>query len=206
MAAGLVRMLFRAASGDMVWRKQTFLADRLGQTIASDLVTIVDDPLRRATRLPPFDAEGVRSRKNVIVERGVLRQFLTSTYSARRLGGRSTGKPPRGQLRAGGRPSNLYLEPGRTTRGADRLGRRRPLRDEHDGLRGQHGEGRLLARAAGLWIENGKLAPPVAEITVAGNMNDILKGIVMVGNDIHHTWGSVRAPSLKIATLTVSGA
>jgi len=209
MAAGLVRMLFRAASGDMVWRKQTFLADRLGQTIASDLVTIVDDPLRPGDLgSRPFDAEGVRSRKNVIVERGVLRQFLTSTYSARRLGGRSTGNASRGvssEPEVG--PSNLYLEPG--PHDPEEL-----IASVADGLyvTSMMGFGVNMVKgdfsrgAAGLWIENGKLAHPVAEITVAGNMNDILKGIVMVGNDIHHTWGSVRAPSLKIATLTVSGA
>jgi PmbA protein len=209
MAAGLVRMVFMAASGDMVWRKQTFLADRLGQAIASDLVTIVDDPLRPGELgSRPFDAEGVRSRQNVIIERGVLRQFLTSTYSARRLGGRSTGNASRGvTAEPGVGPSNLYLEPGPhdpeelIASVADGLYVTNMMGFGVNMVKGDFSRG-----AAGIWIENGKLTRPVAEITIAGNMNDILKGIVMVGNDIHHDWGSVRAPSLKIATVTVSGA
>lgn len=209
MAAGLLRILFQAASGDMVWRKQTFLADRLGQSIASELVTVVDDPLRPGELgSRPFDAEGVRSRRNVVIERGVLRQFLTSTYSARRLGARTTGNASRGvSSEPGVGPSNLYLEP--SPHDPEEL-----IASVADGLyvtsmmgfgvnfvKGDYSRG-----AAGLWIENGTLTHPVAEITVAGNMMDMLRNVVMVGNDIHHTWGNVRAPSLKIATMTVSGA
>jgi PmbA protein len=209
MAASFVRILFQATSGDMVWRKHTFLADRLGQPIASELVTIVDDPLRPGELgSRPFDAEGVRSRRNVVVERGVLRQFLTSTYSARRLGGRSTGNASRStDSEPGVGPSNLYLEPG--PHDPEEL-----IASIADGLyvTSMMGFGINMVKgdfsrgAAGLWIENGKLTRPVAEITVAGNMSDMLADIVMVGNDIHHTWGSVRAPSVKMAKLTVSGA
>jgi len=150
----------------------------------------------------------VRSRRNVVVERGVLRQFLTSTYSARRLGGRSTGNAARStDSEPGVGPSNLYLEPGPHDPEAI-------IASVTDGLyvTNMMGFGINMVKgdfsrgAAGLWIENGRLARPVAEITVAGNMGDMLRDVVMVGNDIHHTWGSVRAPSLKIATMTVSGA
>jgi PmbA protein len=104
-------------------------------------------------------------------------------------------------------PSNLYLEPG--PHDPEEL-----IASIADGLyvTSMMGFGINMVKgdfsrgAAGLWIENGKLTRPVAEITVAGNMSDMLADIVMVGNDIHHTWGSVRAPSVKMAKLTVSGA
>ncbi len=207
-AGGLLRMLFRATSGDMAWRKQTFLADRLGQPIASELVTVVDDPLRPGELgSRPFDAEGVRSRRNVVVERGILTRFLTSTYSARRLGLRSTGNAARNtNSEPGVGPSNFFLEPGKHD--PEEI-----IASVADGLyvTSMMGFGVNLTTgdfsrgAAGVWIENGKLTRPVAEITVASNMRDMLRGIVMVGSDIHHDWGSVRSPTLKIAAMTVSG-
>ncbi len=209
MAAGLVRTCFMAMSGDMVWRRQTFLADRIGDTIGSELVTLIDDPLRPGELgSRPFDGEGVRSRRNIVVERGVLRRFLTSTYSARRLGLPTTGNAARGtssEPRVG--PSNLFLEPG--SHDPEEI-----IASVPDGLyvTSMMGFGINLVKgdysrgAAGLWIENGKLARPVAEITVAGNIEDMLRGVTMVGNDIHHGWGAVRSPTIKIARMIVSGA
>jgi PmbA protein len=209
MAASFIRTLFRAMSGSMVWRKQTFLADRLGEAIGSKLVTLVDDPLRPGDLgSRPFDGEGVRSRQNLVVEEGVLKQFLTSTYSARRLGLRSTGNATRSyrsEPRVG--PSNFYMLPGTST--PEEI-----IASVPDGLYVtrlmgfgvNYANGDFSRGAAGLWIESGKLTHAVAEITIAGNMNDMLRDVVMVGDDIHHNWSGIRCPTIKIDRMTVSGA
>ena len=155
----------------------------------------------------PFDGEGLPTRRNVLVEKGVLHSWLLDSYSARKLGLRSTGSALRG---AGGAPapgpSNLWLEPGRmspedliasTPRGL--------LVTELIGMGFNPLTGDYSRGAAGIWIEGGELAHPVEEITIAGAFPEMLAGIDAVANDL--VWlGPVAAPSLRIARMTIAGA
>jgi PmbA protein len=206
-AADLLGHLFSAVSGYAVFRGATFLKDRLGETVASPLVTMVDDG-RRAGGLGsrPFDGEGLPTRRNVPVERGVLRHYLCDSYSARKIGATPTGCARRG---VGGGPSvgasNLYLEAGPTPpdeivgsvdRGlyvTDLIGFGVNL------VTGDFSQG-----AAGHWIEKGRFAHPVHEVTIAGNLKEMLKDVDAVGSDLVFR-GSVAAPTLRVRRMTVSG-
>jgi PmbA protein len=206
-AAELLGHLFSAMNGYSVFRNATFLKDRLGERVASPLVTIVDDGRkRRGLGSRPFDGEGLATRRNVPLEQGVLRLFLCDTYAARKIGSRPTGNARRSV--AGG-PSvgagNLYLEPGATP--PDEI-----IAGVPNGLyvtdligfgvnlvTGDYSQG-----AAGQWIENGRLAFPVHELTIAGNLKSMLNDINAVGNDLVFK-SAIAAPTLRIARMTVSG-
>ena len=207
-APGLIRQLAGCVTGSAVYRGTTFLAGRLGESIASDLVSVVDDgSLPGGLGSRPFDGEGLPTRRNVLLERGVLKNWLLDSYSARKLGMTSTGSAHRG---AGGTPSagpsNLWLEPGMlspedliasTPRGL--------LVTELIGMGFNPLTGDYSRGAAGFWIENGELVHPVEEITIAGSFPEMLAGIDAVANDL--LWlGAVAAPSLRIARMTVAGA
>ena len=154
VARSLIGSVFEAASGDAIWRGASFLAGKLGEQIAAPSLTIIDD---NTMLLPtgmggfgtsPFDGEGLPSRRTVVVENGVLRNYLLNTYTARKLGMKSTHNASRGLAGAPGIGcGNLYLEPGTLT--PEQIigrGSRRALRHQPDGLRRQHGHRRLLAR------------------------------------------------------------
>jgi len=206
-ARGVLGSLVGCLSGGAVYRKTSFLAGKLGERIGSDAVTVIDDG-RRPSGLGsrPFDAEGQATRRTVAVEKGRLASFLLDVYSARKLGARSTGNASRGASSAPGvSPSNLWLEPGRGT--LDEL-----LRDTGRGLlvTGMFGHGfnpvtgDFSRGARGFWIEGGERAYPVEEITVAGNLADLLRDVDRVANDL--LWlGSIAAPSFRVARLTVAG-
>jgi PmbA protein len=207
VAASLLRMLAGAASGSAIYRKVSFLAGRLGETIASPAVTVVDDgSLPRALGSRPFDAEGLPTRRTVLVERGVLQSYLLDSYSARKLGLASTGNAGR---EVGDAPvvtaTNFFLQPGPHSPEAI-------LRSVDHGLlvaeligfgvnlvTGDYSRG-----AAGFWIEGGEVAYPVEEITIAGNLNEMLRQIEMVGHDLVLR-GRFAAPTLKIGRMTVAG-
>ncbi|ACO34404.1 MULTISPECIES: metallopeptidase TldD-related protein [Acidobacterium] len=207
LAGGLVGAIFDAVSGDAVWRGASFLAGKLGETIAVPGLTVVDDgtiPGGFGTR--PFDGEGLPTRRNVLVENGVLKSYVLHSYTARKLKMQSTGNAGRGLA---GNPytasHNLFMEAGTTT--------------PEEILR-QVGTGfyvtRLMGRgvnmvtgdysrgAAGLWIENGELAFPVQEVTVAGNLKDMLQNISAMGNDLVFR-SSTSAPTLRVDGMTISG-
>jgi PmbA protein len=206
-APSLLGHIAACVNGYSVYRQTSFLAERRGDEIASELVTVLDDG-----RLPgglgskPFDGEGQPTRRNVVVERGCLATFLLDSYSARKLGSQSTGNAARG---AGSlptaAPTNLWLEPGDaeldeiiadTGRGL--------LVTELIGMGFNPVTGDYSRGAAGLWIENGEIAFPVEEITIAGNLADMLKRIDAVGSDL--TWlGRIASPSLRIANMTIAG-
>jgi PmbA protein len=206
-AAELLGHVFRALSGYAVFRGATFLKDRLGETVASPLVTVVDDGRRpRGLGSRPFDGEGLPTRRNVPIEAGVLRYFLCDSYSARKIGARSTGSARRGV--AGGPTvgaGNLYLEPGAATpeqilgeveRGlyvTDLIGFGVDL------VSGDFSQG-----AVGHWIEKGRLVHPVSEVTIAGNLRQMLPDVDAVGNDLEFR-GSSASPTLRIRKMTVSG-
>lgn len=213
VARSIIGSIFEAASGDAIWRSASFLAGKLGESIAAGGVTIVDD---NTMLLPsgvggfgtsPFDGEGLPSRRTVVVEDGALQSYLLNTYTARKLGMSSTHNASRGLA---GTPGigcgNLYLLPGTQT--PEEL-----IGEVKAGLyvtslmgfgtnivTGDYSRG-----ATGLWIENGQLTHAVEEITVAGNLKEMLRNIGAIGNDLEFR-GSVAAPTLRIDGMTIAGA
>jgi PmbA protein len=207
-APSLIRQLAGCLTGSAVYRGTTYLAERMGQSIASDLVSVIDDGrLRGGLASRPFDGEGLPTRRNALVEKGVLRSWLLDSYAARKLGLASTGSALRG---AGGSPapgpSNLWLEPGRLTPEEVIASTPRGLLvTELIGMGFNPITGDYSRGAVGFWIERGEIAHPVEEVTIAGNLADMLAGIDAVGNDL--IWlGPVAAPTLRIARMTVAGA
>jgi PmbA protein len=207
VAASLLRHLAGAIAGSALYRRASYLLDKLGETIAAPAITIVDDPLRRgglASR--PFDGEGVASARRTIVERGVLRSYLLDSYSARRLGLRTTGHASRAAGDAPGvAPTNFHLEPGPHAPEAIVASVARGLYvTELIGFGVNTVTGDYSRGAAGVWIENGELTHPVEEITIAGNLHDMFRAITMVGNDLRFRTATA-APTIKIDRMTVAG-
>lgn len=203
----LVGHIFTAASGDAVYRKASFLAGRLGERVASPAVTVVDDgTLPGMFGTSPFDDEGVPSRRTVVVDRGILASYLLNTYTARKLGLKTTGNASRGIT---GNPGvghgNLFMEKG-STGVADllKLAGSGLYVTELMGFGYNPVTGDYSRSASGLWIENGELAYPVSEVTIAGNMKDILMGIEAVADDLEFR-GSVATPTLLVREMTISG-
>jgi PmbA protein len=206
-AAELMGQVFRALSGYSVFRSATFLKDRLGEQVASPLLTLVDEGRRpRGLGSRPFDGEGLPTRRNVPLERGVLRHYLCDSYSARKIGARATGSARRG---VGGGPTvgagNLFFEAGATPpeqvlgeveRGlfvTDLIGFGVDL------VSGDYSQG-----VVGHWIERGRLVHPVHEVTIAGNLKQMLLDVDAVGNDLVFR-GSSASPTLRVRKMTVSG-
>jgi len=207
MAASLMRSVCGAVSGSAIYRGASFLAGQLGQQVAATGLTVVDDG-----RMPgglgsrPFDGEGLPARRTGVIENGKLASYLLDTYTGRKLGLASTGNASRslGQRPTVG-PMNFYAPPGphspeEIIRSVDRgLYVTEMIGFGVNLVTGDYSRG-----AVGLWIEKGELAYPVEEITIAGNLKDMLRGIEMIGNDLE--WrGAVAAPTLKIGRMTVAG-
>jgi PmbA protein len=206
-AAEVMGTLFSAISGYAVFRNATFLKGRLGEQVASALLTLVDDGRRyRGLGSRPFDGEGLPTRRNVPVERGVLRHFMCDSYSARKIGARPTGAARRG---VGGGPSvgasNLFFEPGTLAPEAIIGSVKRGLYVTDligfgvNVVTGDYSQG-----AVGHWIEDGRLAHPVHEVTIAGNLREMLRDVDAVGNDLVFR-GAAASPTLRIRKMTVSG-
>jgi PmbA protein len=206
-AAEILGTLFSALSGYSVFRNATFLKDKIGETVASPLLTLVDDGRRlRGLGSRPFDGEGLPTRRNVPLERGVLRHYLCDSYSARKIGARSTGSARRG---IGGGPSvgasNLYFEAGGTPPEEILGGVEQGLYVTDligfgvDLVSGDYSQG-----AVGHWIEKGRLVHPVHEVTIAGNLKTMLKDVDAVGSDLEFR-GASAAPTLRIRKMTLSG-
>jgi PmbA protein len=206
-AAELLGTIFSALSGYAVFRNATFLKDRLGEVVASPLLTVVDEGRRpRGLGSRPFDGEGLPTRRNVPLERGVLRHWLCDSYAARKIGARPTGSARRGV--AGG-PSvgagNLYVEPGPESPDAIVGGVARGLLvTDLIGFGVNLVTGDYSQGAVGHWIENGQLVHPVHEVTIAGNLRDMLRDVDAVGNDLVFRSSSA-APTIRIRRMTVSG-
>jgi PmbA protein len=207
-ARSLLAHLAACVCGGALYRRTSFLADRLGERIASDLVTVVDDGRRPgglASR--PFDGEGLPTRRTAVLERGVLRSWLLDSYSARKLGLAPTGSAARGPGSApGASPSNFWVEPGASSLEEMVASTERGLLVTW--LFG-HGfnpvTGDFSRGAAGLWIEDGRLAFPVHEVTIAGHFGEMLASIDAVGREL--PWlGALAAPALRVARMTVAGA
>jgi PmbA protein len=212
-ARTLIGSLFEAASGDAIWRSASFLAGKLGETIGAPNLTIVDD---NTMLLPsgvggfgtsPFDDEGLPSRRTVVVENGVLRNYLLNTYTARKLGMKSTHNAARGLAGAPGIGSgNLFLVPGQVTpeliigNVAAGLYVTSLMGFGTNLVSGDYSRG-----ATGLWIENGQLTHAVEEVTIAGNLAEMLRNVAAIGNDLVFR-GSVASPTLRIDGMTIAGA
>ncbi len=198
LAAGLIGSLVQAVSGGALYRKSSFLLDSLGQQIFPDFVQISERPhIRGAMASSPFDDDGVITRDREVIADGVLQGYFLSTYTARKLGMETTGN-------AGG-SHNLLVKPGR-----------------HDlqGLLKKMGTGLLVTEllgqgvnyvtgdysrgAAGYWVEKGVIAYPVEEITIAGNLRDMFRSIVDIGNDVL-VRGSKHVGSVLIERMTIAG-
>lgn len=206
-AAELMGALFSALSGYAVFRNATFLKDRVDQQVASSLLTLVDDGrVRRGLGARPFDGEGLPTRRNVPVERGVLHFYLCDSYAARKIGAKPVGSARRG---LGGGPGvgagNLFFEPGETTPQEIIGGVERGLYVTDligfgvNVVTGDYSQG-----AVGHWIEKGRLTHPVHEVTIAGNLNEVLKDVDAVGNDLVFR-GASASPTLRVHQMTISG-
>jgi PmbA protein len=206
-ARSLLSELFSAFSGSAVYRQASFLAGKAGERVASELLTVIDDATMPGLfGTVPFDDEGVRSRRTVVIERGMLKSYLLNTYSARKLGLKTTGNASRGVSgNAGVGPGNFYIDAGSTVPGAILGGVRNGLYiTQMIGTSADTISGDFSSGASGLWIENGELAYPVSEITIAGNLKQMLMDVEQVGSDLEFR-GSIAAPTLLIREMTVSG-
>jgi len=206
-APSLIGQLASCVSGYSVYRESTFLGDKLGAAIAASDVTIIDDGrLSGGLGSKPFDGEGQPTRRNVIVENGVLQTWLLDHYSGRKLDLPSTGSATRG---TGSAPrvgtTNLWLEPGDKT--LDELIAeldRGLIVTELIGMGFNPTTGDYSRGAAGLWVENGEVVYPVEEITIAGNLGDMLLAVDRIGSEL--VWrGRTAAPPIRIASMTVAG-
>jgi PmbA protein len=208
VARGLAGAVFDAAAGDAIYRGASIFAGKLGEEVAASSVTVVDDgTIPGGFGTSPFDAEGLPSRRTVIVEKGVLRSYVLNTYAGRKLGMKSTGNAGRGLA---GNPyldaGNLFLEAGTQTaeeiiRGVERgLYVTRMLGQGVNLVTGDYSRG-----AAGLWIENGEFQYPVHEITIAGNLREMLRNITAIGSDLVFR-GATAAPTLRVDGMTIAGA
>ena len=187
-------------------RKASYLLEREGTQVASPLVTLVDNPLiLRAPGSRAFDGEGLASRKNLVVEAGVLKTFLLDSYSARKLGKRSTGSASRSGGSIGPSTTNFHLLAGSTPK--DELVRSTPSGlyvTELMGFGFNAQTGDFSRGAAGFWIEQGQFAFPVSEVTISSNLDAMLKGIDAVGDDLELKT-STCSPTLRVSRMTISG-
>ena len=212
IAKSIMGNIFEAANGDAIYRHATFFADMLGERVAGENITVVDDGTMVFEGIggfgtSPFDGEGLPTRRKVIVERGILKNYVMNTYTARKLGMASTGNASRGLA---GNPGigagNFYLEAGTLT--PEEI-----IADVKNGLyvtetmgfgvnlvTGDYSQG-----ASGMWIENGEIAYPVEEITIAGNLKDMYKNVVAIGNDLVFR-GASAAPTIRVEGMMIAGA
>lgn len=207
VATSILGHIFEGVNGDSIYRGASFLAGKLGQKIAADNVTVIDDgTMIGGFGSSPFDGEGVPTRRTVVIENGVLKSYLLNTYTAKKLKLQTTGNASRGLAGTPGiGPGNYFLQPG--TRTPQQL-----VADVKEGLyvteflgmgvnlvTGDYSRG-----ASGLWISGGELTYPVEEITVAGNLKEMFMNISEAANDLEFR-GSVACPTIRIDGLTVGG-
>lgn len=202
LAAGLLGAFVQAISGGALYRKSSFLLDSLGQQVFAPHIQVTEDPhIPGAVGSAPFDEEGVRTHKRDVVREGVVQGYFLSTYSARKLGTRTTGN-------AGG-SHNLFL---RSTQMRADDGFAAMLKKMGTGLlvtelMGQgvnYVTGDYSRGASGFWVENGMIRYPVEEITIAGNLKDMLRQIAAVGSDTV-VRGTKQTGSVLIEQMTIAG-
>lgn len=207
VANSILDHIFEGVNGDSVYRGASFLAGKLGEKIAGDQVTVIDDgTMSGGFGTSPFDGEGVPSRRTVVIENGVLKSYLLNTYTAKKLGMKTTGNASRGLAGTPGiGPGNYFLQPGTKTP-------KEIIAGIPDGLYVTeflgHGvnlvTGDYSRGASGLWISGGELTYPVEEITVAGNLKELFFNISEIGNDLEFR-GAVASPTIRVDGLIVGG-
>jgi len=206
VSGGLVGHFAGAVNGQAIARGTSFLKDRMDQPVFAPGVSVIDDPLRpRGLRSRPFDGEGLPARRRALVEDGVLRGWVLDLRSARQLGLASTGNAARG---TGGPPSptttNLYLAAGTATPGEllHQAGRGLYVTGLMgfgvNGVTGDYSRG-----ASGYWIEDGQIAYPVSEVTIAGNLKDMFRTMVPA-DDLEFRYGT-NAPTILVPEMMVAG-
>ena len=207
-ARAILGLLVSCLLGSAIWRKSSYLIDRASTRVASDLVTILDDPfLVRGFGSRAHDGEGLASRRNVLVERGILKTYLCDCYAGRKLGRPSTASAARG---AGGgvgpSTSNLVLEPRADTTEQDIIAstKRGLLVRQMMGFGFNASTGDFSRGAAGLWIEDGKIAYPVSEVTISLNLNDLLQRIDAVADRCVQRSASL-SPMFRVSSMTIAG-
>jgi PmbA protein len=213
IASGLLGSFVNAVSGGSLYRKSSFLLDRMDQQIFAPHINITDVPdIRKGLASSPFDDEGVQTQRRVIVENGVLRGYFLGSYSARKLGMRSTGN-------AGGNHNLILKSSGGNSSGGQTAGAPDSGLD-FAGLLKTMSRGLLVTEllghgvnavtgdysrgAAGFWVEHGEIQYPVQEITIAGNLKDMFRNIVAVGNDVM-VQGSRQCGSILVEGMTIAG-
>jgi len=207
VARGLIDHIFDAVNGDAIYRHSSYLAGKLGEQIAGENITIIDDgTMVGGFGSSPFDGEGVPTRRTVVVERGVLNSYLLNTYTGRKLGLQTTGNAARGLTGNPGIGSgNFFLQPGdRAPHDIIRDIRSGLYVTEFLGFGVNLVTGDFSRGASGLWIENGEFSFPVEEITVAGNLKEMFRNVSAIGNDLEFR-SSMAAPTLRIDGMTVAG-
>lgn len=202
LALGLLGSLVQAVSGGALYRKASFLLDSLGNPVFADHINVLEDPfIRTAMGSSVFDSEGVATKSRTVVDAGVLQGYFLSSYTARKLGMQTTGN-------AGG-SHNLQLTSSLTNANDDLAVMLRKmdtglLVTELIGQGINYVTGDYSRGAFGYWVENGEIAYPVQEITIAGNLADMFKQIVAVGSDVI-TKGSKTTGSILIEKMSVAG-
>ena len=220
IAKSLMGNLLNAADGDAIYRNASMFAGKLGEQVAGENITMIDDGTMvfdhamadgETLRVggfgtSPFDGDGLRTQRTVVIERGVLKELMLNTYTARKLGMTSTHKASRGLAGAPGiGGGNYFLSPGEAT--PEEI-----IGDVKSGLyvlqtmgfgvnlvTGDYSQG-----ASGIWIENGELAYPVEEITIAGNLKEMFRNVSAIGNDLEFR-GSGAVPTVRIEGMMVAG-
>jgi PmbA protein len=206
-ARSILGLLAGCVMGSSIWRKSSYLVGREGTRVASDLVSVTDDPLiLRAPGSRPFDGEGLASRKNVVVENGILRTYLCDSYSARKLGRESTGSASRGGgAGVGCSTSNFVFQPGKDSPESILKGTKRGLYvTDMMGFGFNAVTGDFSRGAGGFLIEDGELTIPVSEVTISLNVDQLFQTIDAVGTDLDLRT-STAAPTFRVAKMTVAG-
>ena len=207
VSTSILEHIFEGINGDSVYRGASFLAGKLGQKIAGDVVNVIDDgTMPGGFGTSPFDGEGIPTRRTVVIENGVLKSYLLNTYTAKKLGLQTTANASRGLAGTPGiGPGNYFLQPGSKTPQELIGGIKEGLYvTEFLGQGVNLVTGDYSRGASGLWISNGELTYPVEEITVAGNLKDVFFNISEIASDLEFR-GSVAAPTIRIDGLTVGG-
>lgn len=206
-AGALLDHIFDAVNGDAIYRQASFLAGKLGEKTFGSNVTVIDDgTIAGGFGTRPFDGEGVPTRRTTVIENGELKSYLLNSYTAKKLGLKTTGNASRGLAGTPGIGNgNFYLQPGAKSQEEIIKGVKQGLLvTEFLGFGVNLVTGDFSRGASGIWIENGELAYPVEEITVAGNLREMFSNLAEIGNDL--IWrGSLACPTLRIEGMTIAG-
>lgn len=208
VARDFIGMIFGAASGSSIYRRSSYLVDKIGQEIVAPSITIVDDAtIGDGLASRPFDGEGVKSSAVTVIENGVLKTYVCDAYAARRLDAKVTGNAGRNYQSAPGVTStNLFLKNGKDDpKDIIKSVKNGLYLTEMFGSGVNSVTGDFSQGASGYWIENGEITYPVQEITIAGNVLKVFKNVQAIGNDLSFKLGSTASPTLLISEMTVGG-